>query len=1110
MIRNDATARQVRASDPNSSTWLSANAGSGKTRVLTDRVARLLLQDVEPQRILCLTYTKSAASEMQNRLFKTLGHWAMKPDDALREALAELGDDRRDDQHLARARRLFARAIEAPGGLRIQTIHSFCATLLRRFPLEAGVSPRFGELDERTGRLLRQDILEEMCTGPKAQLVTAVASMFSGTDFGGLVEQIVARRDGFRETPDVFGLFGLGPFTNTASILAEVFLGDEPRWMGAVLSGLAAGSSNDTKAHARLVLLNFVDPDMAALIELERQFLFGESATTATPYSAKIGGFPTKASRTALGANLAVLEALMRRVEAARPRRIALQAATRSAALQGFARTFLALYEARKAQKNWLDFDDLIARATYLVTDPSVASWVLYKLDGGIDHVLVDEAQDTSPAQWRVIELLTAEFTAGESAHHGDRTVFVVGDQKQSIYSFQGADVAAFDAKHAAFSDRFNVVKKSFQSLDLTHSFRSSPAILTFVDAALRDRDAKALGPEIAHIAFQADLPGRVDLWPLIEGEKDPVDRNFEDPVDLVRPSHHAAQLAEMIAAEIGRMLREGVSIVTREGARPVHPGDFLILVQRRSALFTEIIRACKKGGLPIAGADRLKLGAELAVKDLLALLAFLDTPDDSLSLAALLRSPLLGLSEPDLFFLAHGRDGSLWDSLRVHQARFQGAYAVLTDLRGQVDFLRPYDLLERALILHDGRSRLITRLGDEAEDGIDELLNQSLAYERGEIPSLTGFLIWLDADQIDIKRQAEASGKRIRVMTVHGAKGLESEIVILPDMADHKSQDRDEVYVTPDGIALWKTPAPESPPLIAALRAAKSDRESEENLRLLYVAMTRARTWLILCGAGTVSKATSWYAIAAEGMERVGAQPGPLGQRYETGVWPDADASGQPVAVAEIALASWAHSLPLAISRPAVLLTPSNLGGAKALPGEPSSPDSPDGIARGIAVHALLQHLPHHARNTWPQLAAHLVADAEKRAEAIAEVVAILDRPELAPLFTKGTLAEVAVTGPLGDRRLYGIIDRLIIGPLTVLAVDYKSNWVIPNSAEQVPEGLIRQLGAYHHMLSQLYPNRRIDTAILWTRTAVLMPIGTDIVRAALQRATRDSGQAP
>ena len=1089
MAIDDASARQVRASDPNSSTWLSANAGSGKTRVLTDRVARLLLQDVEPQRILCLTYTKSAASEMQNRLFKTLGAWAMMPTPALREALADLGEARLDHDHLARARRLFARAIETPGGLRIQTIHSFCATLLRRFPLEAGVSPRFAELDDRSARLVRQQIVEEMADGLDRSVVAGVAREYSGADFRTLVEQIVGKRASFGQNRAEISVdFDAA----AAALVQDVFVGGEAEWLGEVLPILARGKATDQKVGMVLASLDLAAPDLDALATLEDVLLFGPTATAA--FGAKIGTIPTKDCRKTLGAQLGQLEDLMRRVEGARPRRIDLLAARKTAALTAFAGVFLPLYEDRKARHGWLDFDDLIFRATALLTDPSVAAWVLYRLDGGIDHVLVDEAQDTSPGQWRVIELLTAEFAAGQSARDVPRTVFVVGDQKQSIYSFQGADVAAFEDKHSAFRSRTLDSNQPFQSLKLEHSFRSSPAILSFVDAALQDRDAAALGAEITHIAFKDQLPGRVDLWPVIEPQKDPVDQNFEDPVDLISATHHVARLADQVAGQIQAMIAAGMAIVTKDGPRAVHAGDFLILVQSRSALFTEIIRACKKRGLPIAGADRLKLGAELAVKDMLALLAFLDTPDDDLSLAAVLRSPLYGLSEGELFDLAYDRTGSLWQALVAKQALYADTVTLLTDLREQVDFLRPYDLLERVLVQHDGRRRLVARLGDEAEDGIDELLNQTLAYEQADVPSLTGFLIWLDAESIDIKRQAEALGQRIRVMTVHGAKGLESEIVILPDTADRKPQDRDEIYLDA-GRPVWKMPASDSPPHIAALRTDKQRREAEENLRLLYVAMTRARCWLIMAAAGTVTKPASWYAIAAEGMNRVGAEA-----RYETGDWPAPLGPQALTMAADPAPAPWASFAVTPVAVPD-LVTPSDLGGAKTLPGEAVV----GATVRGDAVHRLLQYLPARPAADWPALAAHLVPDPDLRASIWSEVHAVLTAVPLAHLFADGTLAEVGITAAIGNHRLYGVIDRLVIGPDRVLAVDFKSNSVVPGDPAAVPEGVLRQLGAYHLGLGQIYPDRRIDTAIVWTRTAQLMPVSADIVRAALYRATMD-----
>ncbi len=1108
MSRDEASERQVLAANPEASTWLSANAGSGKTRVLTDRVARLLLHDVAPQHILCLTYTKSAASEMQNRLFKTLGVWAMKPDAELATELAALGEVARlDAAHIARARRLFARAIETPGGLRIQTIHSFCATLLRRFPLEAGVSPQFSELDDRAARLLREDIVEEMAATLAPAVMAEIALAYTGEDFTKLMEQVAARRGSFATGLDVARVFDLADGESEARLLGDVFLGDEAEWMADVLAVLAQGSTNDAKAFRLLTGLNLTIPTLATLEGLEAVLLTGPAAKV--PFSAKLGSFPTKASQVRLSNTMRYLEDLMRRVEAVRGRRLAWLATRKTQALHRFAAAFLPIYAARKTARGWLDFDDLISCAKTLLSDPSVAAWVLFRLDGGIDHVLVDEAQDTSPDQWRVIEHLTAEFSAGEGTRTGGRTLFVVGDKKQSIYSFQGADVAAFDGKHQEFRQRFQQAKQPFQSLKLEYSFRSAPAILTLVDATFGDRFPQALGPDVAHLAFRNRLPGRVDLWPLIEPETDPADENFEDPVDLISTTHHAARLAAKVATQIKATLDAGLQIVTQDGPRPAHAGDFLILVQRRSALFAEIIRACKQIGLPIAGADRLKLGAELAVKDLAALLAFLATPEDDLSLAALLRSPLCGWSEAELYGLAHGRPGYLWEALREQADRYPDTSAYLTDLRDQTDYLRPYDLIERALTRHDGRRRLIARLGTEAADGIDELLNQALAYERGEVPSLTGFLVWLETDEIEVKRQADSAGQRIRVMTVHGAKGLESEIVILPDTADRNPQDRDEIYLTEDGSPLWKTGKEDSPPLVAALRQRKAEREAAENLRLLYVALTRARTWLIVAGAGTVAKPNCWYNLVAAGMAALGANAVGDTLRHETGDWPGP--AGPPAALetAKQPAEPWMLDIAAPPLRQAEPLSPSVLGGAKVLPGEVEEGDEDAAKSRGSALHLLLEHLPQQDQASWPDLAARLVPE-NLRETLLAEARAVLTAPALASLFGSGSLAEVPVTADYDGLRLFGVIDRLVIAPDRVLAVDYKSNHRVPASAAAVPEGLLRQMGAYAHMLAQIYPDRAIEVAILWTRTAQLMPLDADIVRTALQRAARDSGSAP
>jgi ATP-dependent helicase/nuclease subunit A len=1117
MNRNDASERQVQASTPTATTWLSANAGSGKTRVLTDRVARLLLAGVQPQHILCLTYTKAAATEMQNRLFRRLGEWAMKPDAELHAALAELGDEgRHAPGALAKARQLFARAIETPGGLRIQTIHSFCATLLRRFPLEAGVSPQFTELDDRASRLLRAGIVEEMAETAAPDVMAEVARAYTGEDFTALMEQVAGKRAGFAVPltgAQARGLFGVPVDESFAAILADVFLGYEAALMAKILPVMVGGKITDAKNAAQLAALDLAAPTAATLSALEDIFLYKGDAST--PFGAKVGKFPTKDMQKSLAVDLPNLDALMLRVEAARLRRLALMAAQKTAVLHRFAAAFLPLYARRKADRGFLDFDDLITRAKGLLTNPSVAAWVLFRLDGGIDHILVDEAQDTSPDQWRVIELLAAEFTAGEGTRSGGRTLFVVGDKKQSIYSFQGADVAAFDEKHALFQQNFSAAGQQFQTLALEYSFRSSPAILRLVDETFGNRFPQALGDSVLHHAFKDQMPGRVDLWALIEPTKADKDDNWEDPVDLITETHHSARLAEKIAREIKAMIdaRVQIPVDAKEaapGCRPVHAGDFLILVQRRSALFSEIIRACKKLDLPIAGADRLKLGAELAVKDLAALLAFLATPEDDLSLAALLRSPLCGWTEAELYDLAHGRKGYLWEALR-NRTDHPATLAMLTDLRDQADFLRPFDLIERALTRHDGRRRLLARLGPEAEDGIDELLSQALAYERNDIPSLTGFQIWLETDDIEVKRQMDSEGRRIRVMTVHGAKGLEAPIVILPDTTDRKAQDRDEIYVMPGDVPVWKTGADDSPDAIVQVRAARRAKTEQESLRLLYVALTRARAWLIVAGAGTVKSEGAWYQLVAQGMQAVGAVGAAGGMlRYQVGQWP-ADAEKTALTPPEpFILPGWSALAAADPLRPLPLISPSDLGGAKALPGETDGTTEDAAKARGTALHLLLEHLPRAMQTDWPMIAAALVPDAKLCANLLPEVTLVLTAPHLAHLFGPGTLAEVPITADLMDRRLYGSIDRLIITDTKVLAVDYKSNHLIPDSAAHIPEGLLRQLGAYACALCQIYPTRRVETAVLWTQSARLMPVDPDIVSAALARTTIDSVRGP
>ncbi|MGR3433431.1 MAG: double-strand break repair helicase AddA [Shimia sp.] len=1105
-MTNDASRAQTRASRPDASTWLAANAGSGKTRVLTDRVARLLLAGVEPSNVLCLTYTKAAAGEMQNRLFKTLGGWAMTRDGKLAEALADLGvPGPFDAARLSRARTLFARAIETPGGLKIQTIHAFCAGILRRFPLEAGVSPDFAEMDDRTAAQLRAEVVEEMAraSGPEGDAVDALARVTNDVDFDAIGKDVVNAAEGFappRDRDALGAMLGLPPGYTQARLIDDLLAPGDAA-MGRRVMAAFAGESARAKGGQLVTTFRQAQldaPSVRSLLALNR--LLDKDLAS------KGDGLLKAADWAAIETDAEALRALADRVAAKPHHAAALQTLERTHALHVFAAAFLPRYEARKQAGGHLSFDDLIARTGALLGRSEDAQWVLYRLDGGIDHILVDEAQDTAPAQWRIVDLLAREIVSGEGAR-GGRTVFVVGDKKQSIYSFQGADPAMFDTMR----DRFAAWLPDLQEATLRHSFRSAPEILRVVDHTFADREEQGLGQRSDHAAFFADLPGRVELWPPIVEEGKPPKPKLTDPVDAVGSSSVHRTLAEAIADRIEELLREG-RVTEREAPsathpqgrsypRPVRPGDLLILVQRRKVLYAELHRALKARRLPVAGADRLRVNEDLAVRDVVALLSFLATPEDDLSLAAALRSPLFGWSEGALFRLAHGRgDRFLWAALRDAAEASGDTVARLTALRDAADFLRPYELIETILTRHDGRQRLVARLGAEVEEALDALLALALAYEPTGVPSLTGFLGWLAADDPEIKREvegkADGGGGLIRLMTVHGAKGLEAPIVILPE-TDIRKPPRMPTIVPFDGVA-WRMPArDELPPHLTGAHTDTAARMVQERQRLLYVAMTRAEQHLIVAAAGNVGKTPEacWYAQIAAGMEAAGAWSEGDRVVLQSDAFPTPEPHAAPVHGPGTG-PTIRHVVPAPPAPPPQPPTfaPSDLGGAKTLPG---TGEDPDALDRGTAIHALLEHLPDLAPADRAAAAAALAPD---HPGALAEAQAVIAAHPT--LFRPDALCEVAISAPFAGGRLHGTIDRLLIDADRVLAVDFKSNVEVPKDAAEVPEGVLRQLGAYAVALAQLHPGARIETAILWTADATLMPVPPEVAAAALRRA--------
>ncbi|WP_118133126.1 double-strand break repair helicase AddA [Oceanicella sp. SM1341] len=1160
---SDATRAQIAASEPLASTWVAANAGSGKTRVLTDRVARLLLAGTPPAKILCLTYTRAAAAEMQSRLFRRLGAWAMMEDDALHAALQELqvAPLEASPQRLATARRLFAQALETPGGLKIQTIHAFCDTLLRRFPLEAGVSPGFRVLDDRSATRLLEEVRDTLALAAERGEDPAfdeMAALLTEDGLSGMVSAVLHHRAAFAgevSRPALARALGLTAERPAPERLTAAVDGLRPQDLEDIATTLMIGAGKKEQALAaalraagKALGTNQPGAAEAALAGLEAAFLKKDGGALAA------SSLTTKKTREADPEMPDTLLALQACVEAVREERLALATLERSLKLHRFATAFLGAYEARKAALGMLDFDDLVQRSRALLTRSSMAAWALYRLDGGIDHILVDEAQDTSPAQWDVITALTEEFLSGLGARETARTLFVVGDQKQSIYSFQGAEPRAFGAKRDWFGARLAELGSALAEGALLHSFRSAPAILELVDHVFAGEAAQGLaraGERISHIAFHAAKPGRVELWPFLPAPDKAEQPEWWEPLDQPARNDPKLQLAATLAREIDTWLATGRPV---PGAgRAMRAGDILILVQRRDLLARALIRELKALGVPVAGEDRMVIGAELAVRDLLAVLRFVVTPEDELSLAAALRSPLFGLSEEGLFALSRARDGgTLWQALR--KGGHEAAVALLTDLRDNADYLRPFELLERLLTRHGGRARLLARLGPEVEDAVDELLAQALAYEQAEVPSLPGFLRWIDADAITVKREMDAEADQVRVMTVHGSKGLEAPVVILPDTAPRRIRPRGDV-IAREGTGLWATAKASAPRAVLDTRDEEKTAEAEERRRLLYVALTRAESLLVVCGAGGMTDwENGWYHLVAQGMDRAGARsaPAPEGLEGEMRVFapleeaegggpgsgtaetpppgtpatgpvspdtPPLTPHGSPAgnqagadlpelelevkSAAPALLPGWLSAPPAPAAPEAPVLAPSALGGAHALPGEAGEEEAA-ALARGTALHLLLEHLPALPPAARAPAAARLLGP-EADPALLAEALAVLEMPEAAEVFGPDALAEAGVAAELpalGGARIAGRLDRLVVREDRVLAVDFKSNRVLPGTPEAVPEALLRQMGAYQAALELVWPGRRVETALLWTAAPRLMRLPRALVLQALTRA--------
>jgi ATP-dependent helicase/nuclease subunit A len=1097
---------QLRASHPRDHAALSASAGTGKTHVLTARVLRLLLAGVEPASILCLTFTKAGAAEMAGRIHARLAYWVRLKDADLGHELTMLGEDPGPETR-ARARTLFARVLDSPGGgLRVQTIHAFAQSLLAAFPSEAGLAPGFRPMEAREEQALARATLADLLVRAEGEgdlgLIRDLQALSLRLGESG-AERFLKACAG---APDAIAWLGPRggiearlrhgfdlPLGNIGEVVARECAAFDLDLLNAIAEA-NRGWGTATGLQGCDTIAAWLARDGAG----RAAGLAGLAAVVLTK-----AGDPRKAATGLLKAAPGY-EALAERLAGCCRRlltmaRLAALVAALAAGLRA-GQAFALAYAGAKRAAGAVDFDDLIARAEELLLTPGMGDWVRYKLDQRTDHILVDEAQDTNERQWNIVRALAGEYFAGEGASQRHRTIFTVGDYKQAIFGFQGTDPESFDVARAWFAREAEAIERDFLDLSMDKSFRSAPPILAVVDRVIADLGHEAFGlprrPN-PHESHHAERPGSVTLWLPFTDESGADEEAGEEGWISDATRRYAAR----VARQVRDWLDKPFFIESR--GRALRPEDILILVRRRGALAALLVARLHAEGVAVAGVDRLLLSAPLAVQDLLAAARFAAQPLDDLNLASLLVSPLFGWSQQELFDAAHGRDGPLWPHIRARAP--EGLAAILA----MADYATPHSFFETILSGPlDGRRKLAERLGAEARDPIEELVSAALEFENIEAASLQAFLDWFARGDVEIVRDPSAPLDAVRVMTVHGAKGLQSPVLILADACANPE------YAGPGG-GIAGLQLGEGAPIVPAFRPRKEElaeplksqierqdrRDREEHWRLLYVALTRAEERLYIGGAlGARDRdgpaEASWYRAVAGALTGLG------------GDWADAPLWGRELRFGSLEvrakdslktdererfLPEWLRRPAPAEERPPRPLAPSSLG-EDDVADPPPGPEQRQAALRGRLLHALFERLPGAAPGQRRALAERWleesagIADAALRAALADDACRVIAHPDFADLFGPDALAEAPIAAVVaGGTVVAGAVDRLLVRDDRIFVADFKTGRRVPADLAGIPAAHLRQMAAYRAALRVIFPGRPIEAALLYTAAPLL-----------------------
>ncbi|MDE5061310.1 MULTISPECIES: UvrD-helicase domain-containing protein [Wolbachia] len=1138
------------AINPNFSVWVNASAGTGKTKILIDRVLRLLLEN--KRNILCLTFTNAAANEMENRIHSTLSRWAICSESVLVADLEQLdffpmpslfchpssttlgsqhpylssqcvtlGSRKNEalDRYLTRARRLFSELENL--GLTIQTIHAFCYKLISNFPIEAGIAPNctLSECKELHSIIFNQVLHNETVQDD----INLIATEIDENKLRDLLYTLCIKRsisandskyikDKLSAPDEIHDLQSetIEHVERLAEILSEGSKRDQSYsamlydWCNRflvkspIIPPLSVIPAHDAGIQKKRTSVSYSDDTGmerkdTRIEDLAKVFLKSESHE-----KKNISSIATKSILEKFRDAEQIIESVQNVVFTHIKDMNSYQIFKRTSSLLGVFKVYVDLYSSEKSKNALLDYNDIIGLATNLLSNPNYKDWILFNLDQKIDHILVDEAQDNSISQWKIITNLCDEFFAGNDEK---RTLFVVGDVKQSIYRFQGANPHLFNYIQQYFHTKTG--GRDWISCQLEKSFRSTPEVLMLVDRIFNNFRAEIsfVDNEIKHVPHRENDQGYIEIWPALPKCKEKEQRALQIPLTCKEGYTIADRLlAQAIAHKIHNWLNEGRILVAKD--RHIEPRDIVILVRQRNVLVDYIISELKKANVPVVGRDYFRIMDYIAVQDLIALAEFLLLQANNLALANALKSPLFNFTEDDLFNIAYDRkEQSLWERLQDYHGVI---YSELNYLINLSRIESPLALFTH--ILRTGKKKFAARLGLECFEVLDEFMNLVLQFEN---PSLQAFVQWIKENNPEIKNDMQSERNAVRIMTIHKSKGLQAPIVFL---VDTNTVPRNSESIIFDGTEVPFWCGKNNNAYCDQVKREKKLEDYNEYLRLLYVALTRAEDELYILSKEPVQKG-SWYDLITqygEPYEEKQAYLQPIFKEkvemlcvnanypyiYKKRDYFDvpvislppnlsmssqcvtlekeekpASATHSPVSFQHLMLESREKEAWIPVS--ATWMTNRGTGMTE------SSTGMTDGYTRGLIIHSILQYMPKiekERRKNWVRKYLDNINTSEDKNEIYSKILAFNEK--YGYLFDLEGKSEITLSGVIDSEPVLVRLDRLCITQDKAIIIDYKSH---RNVSVSLLNEIKKQMLTYKTLVQEIYPNKQVECVVIW-----------------------------